>query len=319
MLPAEGVLHAAKRWLELLTRSTVDQASALIRSDPAYRDLSITQYGSGLDWLRQVGLLTEDEHGFGLTSNTRRLSPEDANRLLFGLSLQAAVPPWLADADALVLAPSELPQDALDVASSLGLTEEAALLCVRQIHGHADLAERSRVGAAGEVALIELLEDFRLGSTDYVAARHDGYGYDIGFTTGTEQWHLEVKTTTRRARLQIHLSRHEYEVMQLDPSWRLVVVGLDGQDVAAIATVSSDVLRDRAPVDASSLSRWESARHELVASDLHEGLGFITETTGSSSEQFLMTGHRPGSFGKYAWMPRDRGDNPNGPTTPPRV
>lgn len=297
MLPADGVLRAAQRWLRLFERSTFEQAVALVRSDPAYTDLSQTQYASALEWLRVVDLIVEAEHGPVLADVAQRLGIAGVNRLLFARALEHAGPPWLPDADMLVPDADELPADATDLAELLQLTPNEALLTVRQVHGHIDLAERARVGAAGELALIRTLETRWPGSARHVSLDDDGLGYDIEFTCEGTVWHLEVKSTTRRGRLTIHLSRHEHEVAELDPHWRLVVLGLDTDlQASVIATVASELVLARCPRDSSPAAKWESARHDLSPTDLRVGLPFL------SSLPSRPLGEDPTSF---AWMPRD--------------
>lgn len=58
------------------------------------------------------------------------------------------------------------------------------------------------------------------GSTRHVALTDDGLGYDLAFSCRGRTLHLEVKTTGRRGRLVLYLSRHEHEVALLDPDWR---------------------------------------------------------------------------------------------------
>lgn len=136
MLPADGIVRAAQRWLRLLERSTFPQAAALVRSDPAYTDLSQTQYASALEWLRAVGFIAETEHGPVLAPAAQRLDAAGANRLIFARALEQAAPPWLPDADTLVPDADELPADAANLAEVLGLTADEAFLSVRQVHGH---------------------------------------------------------------------------------------------------------------------------------------------------------------------------------------
>ena len=123
---------------------------------------------------------------------------QQLNQLLFERTLERSMPAWLADADFLVPDPGEVPQDAASLAEVLGLSEQASFLAIRNVHGHIDLAERARVGLAGERALIEFLECRWPGSTTHIAEANDGFGYDVLFRHGKEHWHLEVKTTIRR-------------------------------------------------------------------------------------------------------------------------
>ena len=91
-------------------------------------------------------------------------------------------------------------------ATTLNVSDDAALLTVAMVHGKIDLEQRAEVGAAGELRLVELLEEQWPGSTRHVALEHDGLD-DVAFTGAGATWHLEVKSTTRRGRLVVHLSR----------------------------------------------------------------------------------------------------------------
>lgn len=305
MLPGDGVLRAAHRWLRLLQTSTLPQAWGLIRADAAYTDLTPTQYASALDWLRTVRLLQSSDSGTQLAPAAAGLTDLGARQLLFGRSLESAAPAWLPDADALVRDSSELPQDAVDLAAALGLDDTAALLMVRQVHGRIDLAERARIGAVGEQGLAALLEQRWPGSTHHVALTDDGLGYDLAFTPGERTWHLEVKTTSRRGRLVLYMSRHEHEVALLDPDWRLVVVGLSGGGaLGALATARHHMLQGRAPQDRDSTARWESARHQLLPADLGPGLTFLGPPPESDKASMLYCGHS-GSSDPFMWMPLD--------------
>ena len=320
MLPGDGVLRAAYRWLRLLERSTLPQASALIRADAAYTDLSPTQYATALDWLRTVRLLQSSEAGARLAPAALGLTDTGARQLLFGRSLEAAAPAWLPDADALVRDPSELPQDAAELAAVLGLDDSAALLAVRQVHGRIDLAERARIGAEGEKGLAALLERRWPGSTRHVALTDDGLGYDLTFTADERTWHLEVKTTSRRGRLVLYLSRHEHEVALIDPDWRLVVVGLGGSGaLGALATARHQALQGRAPQDRDPVARWESARHQLLPADLQPGLAFLGPLELRDAGSLLCSGHL-GLADSFMWMPpRAEGARLNLPSPARRI
>jgi hypothetical protein len=306
MLPPDTVVRAATRWLRLLRASTLGQASSIIRADASYTDLTQTQYSSGLDWLRTLELVTEGLQGLALSAALRELPDEQISQLLFERILERSAPAWLLDADLLVPDAAELPQDASALAETLGLSDRVAFMSVRHVHGRVDLAERARVGLAGERALVELLERRWPGSTTHVAQTDDGFGYDVLFRHGNAHWHLEVKTTTRRGRLVVYLSRHEYDVSLLDPYWRLVVVGLDDQmRLQAVATVRHSELFDRAPRDVCADAKWQSASHQLTSRDLQQGFSFLNEPTIDpqiTAAQVLSerSSHMPNVF---AWMP----------------
>ena len=301
MLPPPGVLAAAYRWLRLLQRSSMDQASALIRADPHYTDLTPTQYATALDWLLTTGLVTDTATHRELSPRALGLPDNRLRELLFERTLIAAPPVWLADADTLVRDPSDLPQDVAELAAALGLGGTDAMLAVRRTHGRVDLEARQRVGAAGEAALIALLEHRWPGSTEHVSLEADGLGYDIAFTAAGVTWHLEVKTTSRRGRLVCFLSRNEYEVGLLDPAWRLVIVGLgEADDILALATADHRSLARRSPRDQDPATRWESVRYQLGPADLHPGLAFAAQPL--PADDVLRSGHA-GARAVHTWMP----------------
>jgi len=306
MFPPDTIVLAAARWLRLLRSSTLGQASGIITAGACYADLTQTQYASGLDWLRTLDLLAEGREGLELSTVARELPEEQVDQLLFQRILERVAPAWLADADLLVPDPGELPQDAAGLASRLGLSEGAAFVSIKHLHGRLDLGERARVGAAGERAFVELLESSWPGSSTHVALTDDGFGYDIVFRHRGRQWHLEVKSTTRRGRLVIYLSRHEHEVGIHDPDWRLVVVGLDSQlRLQAVATARHSELLGRAPSDLCTEARWQSVSHEMVSRDLQRGCSFLDEPTRDPNliaNQFLVNGgcQTPSMF---TWMP----------------
>jgi hypothetical protein len=309
MFPAEAIARAASRWLRLLQYSTLSQASSIIRADSAYTDLTQTQYALGLDLLMDLNLINHaTPGGASISSEIKELPGELRDQLLFERTLEMASPSWLSDADLLVPDSDEVPQDAVGLAHALNLTEPAAFLGIRRVHGRIDLAERARVGLAGENALVALLERRWPRSTTHVSATDDGFGYDIAFQHEERQWHLEVKSTTRRGRLRLYLSRHEHEVGLRDPYWRLVVVGLDDQlQLKVITTVRHSQLFSRAPRDAYAEARWQSASHELTANDLELGFSFlnipdILEDSGADP------GRRTGALESgqgFAWMLKD--------------
>jgi len=303
MLPAEGVLRAGQRWLNLLRRSTVLQASALIKADGRYTDLTTTQYATALDWLVETGLVTQASTGLRLASALQGLDEQGIGAMLFERSLAELDPAWLPDADVLLRGPDDLPADAMALTELFGVEDSAALLIVRQLHGKVDQAARTEVGLAGELALVELLESRWPGSVRHVALTDDGFGYDIDFRPALT-YHLEVKTTNRRGRLTVYLSRHEHEVALLDPAWRLVVVGLaaDGQ-LSALATVRHELLAARSPYDQDTFARWESVRHQLRPDDLRLGLAFLDKAELADDDLLANGRATTGSDGVFAWMP----------------
>ena len=203
----------------------------------------------------------------------RDLPSDEIRQLLLERVLEYSVPAWLKDADVLITAPDEIPQDAESLAEALKLKSETAFLAIGNARGKVNTAEMSRIGLAGELAVVGLLESEWPGSTFHVSQVSDGFGYDVVFRHENVDWHLEVKATTRRGRLLIHLSRHEYEVGQYDPNWRLLAVGLNGEmQIEAVATVKHADLWRRAPRDVCTEAKWESAVHDIASKDLHRGI-----------------------------------------------
>jgi hypothetical protein len=306
MLPADAIVRAAARWLRILRTSSLDQGWGLIRADSSYTDLTQTQYASALEWLRDLELVAAGSDGVELAVAVKTLPQAQSNQLLFERSLELAAPAWLPDADILIPDASELPQDAAGLAETLGLSDNVALLSVRHIQSRIDLAQRAQVGLAGELALIHFLDNCWPGSTVHIARDNDGFGYDVLFRPGNVEWHLEVKSTTRRGRLVIYLSRHEHEVAMHDSKWRLIVVGLDDQlRLQAIATVRYPQIVDRAPRDVCSEASWQSTSHQLTTTDLEYGLSFLEASltdANSFTGQFPQR-RNPPSHGGFAWMP----------------
>src|SRR5262245_44362736 len=124
MLPAETVIRAAARWLSLLRFSNVAQASSIIRADPAYTDLTLTHYGSALEWIRALDFLDKGSDGLELEHSLRALPDPQVHQLFFERLLARETPPWLTDSDLLVTDAGEIPQDAAAVAETLGLGDE---------------------------------------------------------------------------------------------------------------------------------------------------------------------------------------------------
>lgn len=294
MRPSDQVLVASVRWLDLLRRNNLSQAWALIGNDPRFGDLSRTQYHAALEWLLERGLAVGRAGTIALGARALSIPPDEVGAEILAEVLGLAPPLWILDADELIREATDLPQDAEDLAGAIGLTSVNSLRAIRRAKRKVDLELRQRIGAQGELALLHCLEDRWPGSTAHVASVDDSAGYDIAVTLPGGSTHLEVKSTSRRGRLVIYVSRHEFETAQLDPAWRLVVVGLDSSDrLAALATLKFGTLQSRAPTDSDSLGSWESARFVLGGDDLEVGFRPIGER-----EQLLGN-----SAAEYAWMP----------------
>lgn len=305
MLPPDSVVRAARRWLSLLRSGTLSNAALLIQSDANYTDLTATQYASALEWLQAIGAAVPGPGGLVLTPALRQLPEVMARQSIFESALSVSPPAWLADADVLVPNADALPQDADVLAAALDLSADDALRSVLRVQSRVDLAARARIGAAGEQALVALLEDQWPGSTVHVAATDDSAGYDILLEARGSEWHLEVKSTARRGKLVVYLSRHEHEVARADPRWRLVVVGLNSQlDAAALATVRYQQLAERTPSDKCPDSRWQSVAHRLQRPDLEPGLSFLglrAPSHATATEQLLTCGRS--ATDSFDWLP----------------
>lgn len=281
MLLAETIAEAARRWIALLRTSAFPQASALIRADARYIDLTKTQYSTALDWLTVQKFVRAGENGLELNPRFALRTPAQMNQVLFERILETSDLPWLADADSLIPDASELPQDAAKIGAMLGLSDMCAFLTVRQIHGRIDLEKRALTGAAGEKALMAFLELRWPGAASHVAESNDGFGYDIAFFHSGVEWHLEVKSSVRRGRLTVYLSRHEFEVGRSDPNWRLIIVGLTPDlRMHSLSTAPFPAVVCRAPADSCFESKWQSASFQLPAEELVKGLDFVDELRG---------------------------------------
>jgi len=307
MVLPNAIVVALGRWLRLLRSSSFAKASEIIRVSAAFSDLTLTQYASALELAKHLQLVVSGPEGLQLAEGIRNTADDQVGQKVFRVLLEQSSPLWLADADSLVPTPTDLPQDALALAEQLGIHEMEAFAVVKQLYGKIDLEQRSRVGAAGEKALVAFLEERWPGSTEHIALTDDGFGYDVLFRHNSSEWHLEVKSTLRRGRLVVHLSRQEYEVGKLDPCWRLVVVGLDNDlRLRAIATARNlDVLR-RAPLDTCHEVRWRAASHQLNSQDLEPGIPFVlNQWTGEDDLPNAQSGtsENPCASHEFSWMP----------------
>ncbi|MFF0671674.1 protein NO VEIN domain-containing protein [Streptomyces tendae] len=151
-----------------------------------------------------------------------------------------------------------------------------------------DTAERSRIGSAGELALLELLTGSAQGRVEHVAAWSDGHGYDIFVDARQGHAHLEVKTTVRTGRLTIYISRHEYETMLRDPAWELVTVRLNRQlKLMAVAAVPRAWIAANVPSDRTALGRWESCRFDIPPEVPVPGIPSLSEMLVESAPEVL--------------------------------
>ena len=253
-VPPEPVLRAAHRWLERLPVSGLARCRALFTTHGDFSDLTPTQYDAAYSWLGEAGLL--HAHAEADTPSER----------LFDAAVLGGDTPWFRDADRLVRSPDELPEDARRAAQTLGLSDSEAWARICALWSKVDVTERARVGDAGERALINLLKASTVARIEHVSTVTDTRGFDIAVRSEAGDLHLEVKATTRRGRLAVYLSRHEYLTMLHDPSWHLVVIRLDdGLQAAAVASVPRSWIDEHIPINRGDFGRWESCRLDIPA------------------------------------------------------
>ena len=296
-----SAFKAARRWVELLRVSSFESAWTLLRSESRYADLSRTQYWAGLDLLSSSGLVSKDTRSLG---ELGVIPVDELCSLLYRSVIEADPPAWLPDSDILINDPGELPNDAVDAAVALGLDKSVLLGSIRAAHGKVDTSARQEVGLIGEQLLVRLLEAEWPGSTAHVSLVDDGAGYDVMFSAFGCELHLEIKTTTRRGRLVIFLSRNEHEVALRDPKWRLVVVGLaEDRSVGAIASIDYMKLATIAPVDQALAAQWQSVRCEIGGNQTQPGipgLPPIEMEASAHSVSPLVEGVVPGA--NFGWL-----------------
>lgn len=264
-VPPEPILRAAARWLDLLPSSGEERTRALLATSERYRDLSPTQYETGLRWLTAARLLV-----YGAQSEASQLRPEIR---IYRAAVESAE--WFEDADLLVRDPAELPLDAVGAADALQLTSEEAYLHLRSEWTKVDTSRREEVGRVGEAELAALLERSAKPDVDvdHVALRTDAFGYDIAVRHPGGELHLEVKSSTRKTRSTFYLSRNEYRVSLADSTWVLVLVHLDSElRMRSIDTVVTAWIAKAAPSDEDPYARWESARFDPQTREIIPGL-----------------------------------------------
>jgi hypothetical protein len=289
----------------------------LLHADSRYLDFSSTQYAGALAWLIDIEVIARNGRHLELRPSLKGLTSAELRDAAFRAGLEASEPAWLRDADLLVRSTSELPSDATKLSTVLEVVASDALVAVRQVCGKIDLETRAKVGLAGERGVVKALNEAWPGAAQHVALESDGLGYDVSATAGDVTWHLEIKSTTRRGRLILYLSRQEFEMGKLDPRWQLVVAGLGlGNQLAALATVRRSVLSERAPVDQDPASRWETARYELGPSDLKRGLDFLPPGPSSTPPEVkALLENGSAAEDQFEWMP-PRCDEPQASPSP---
>lgn len=279
VLPPDGIVLAARRWLRLFSRGwEAEPAAHLLLQDAQYTDLSKNQYAGAYDWLKTLGLVPADGEpppaSLGVSED---FTPE---LVLFRAVIIKQPPIWLLNADTLIRSPADLPEDARAMAGVLELGDTDTFAAVRQAHAKVDLARRAEVGAAGEEALVDLLEEAWPGACRHVSPCDDSLGFDIELAVRERTWKLEVKSTTRRGSLRVYLSRNEFETARVREGWRLVVVWLDRDlRIAGLATVPTAWITDVVPRDPTAWGRWESVALSLGPGQLEPGLSFVAKDT----------------------------------------
>lgn len=260
-VPPDPILRASVRWLEKLPANGRARCRSLFTTHAEYSDISPTQYDAAYRWLEEAGLLDGSDDAL------------PAGQRVFQAVLLTGGAPWFPDADLHVREPAELPIDAVRAAAALGLSDLQAYEEIHAIWGKVDAAERSRIGAAGESALVDLLASSTAARIEHVAAHSDGYGYDIAVLADRCSLHIEAKATTRRNRLTFYLSRREYEVMRYDPLWQLVVLQLtDHLEINAVGSVAGSWIEAQTPEDQGLHGRWESCRIDIPPEQVVNGI-----------------------------------------------
>ena len=280
------------------------QGWLILRSDPEYADLSQGQYQAALELLKNIGVLVNQSQSWILAAKFRVLPSAQVGQIIFENIIELPAPPWLPDSDLLLSDPSDLPEDAASLAASFGLDDAESFGAIQNVHARIDLVRRKEIGDAGEQELLRFLEENWPGSTVHVARISDGFGYDIAFGHGGCEWHFEVKSTMRRGRMNIYLSRNEFEKSRHDPTWRLIIAGLDQSlKLIAIATLRAGHFEMYAPSDSSGKAKWQSAAFEIAEDCLLRGVCLDDarpdQATLAGSMQ-LTSGHAETWFG---WLP----------------
>jgi hypothetical protein len=297
------VLLAAARWAQLLQRSTVTQAGALLKGRPEFADLTTTQYAAGLQLLAEIEAIGEQRPGEVLLhTGWKHLSREVIASRLLGEVLAGRPPAWLMNADD-VETLKDLPEDVRGIGNVLGVPEPTLAETVGHAWSKVDVAQREQLGLAGEFALAGALSSAGV-SVDHISLRSDAEGYDLDARVGQTRWQLEVKSTSRRGRLLVYLSRHEFETGLRSHNWKLVVAGLDSQSrLRAVAEVGRSTIAQLVPTDQDTRGRWDAVRLSLRAADVSRGLSFLPSirlADGEAKDLILGSDDRPDYF---AWMP----------------
>lgn len=246
------------RWLELIPESGEQRARAILESSRDFADLTPTQYGEALEWIRRLSL--------------HQMLPTGKMRILETI-LSNVVPAWLPDADVLIQSVDELPEDVLGVSLALELDSTQALASIRRASGKVNLERRAQIGRTGESEAVRLVSSVPQIEVEHVAVFDDSFGYDIEVNVGGSTFHLEVKATVRENRKLIYLSRNEFETSLVDSTWRLILLTLGPNgNATGIYSVDRDWLEKLAPRDCGPEAHWQSARYEVPSDAITRGI-----------------------------------------------
>lgn len=273
-IPPDSILRGAVRWLERIPSHGIARTRSLLVTNPRLSDLTPTQYETALQWLMRAGLLTGDA--------------SDAPAAVRVYAKAVAEAAWFQDADLHVRDPGELPEDALIAAEALSLDPTDAFQHLVTSWGKVDTDLRERIGAAGEAALVDLLKESVNAEIEHVSQWSDGMGYDVTVTADDFSSHLEVKSSTRRGRLTIYLSRNEFEVMRRDANWTLVALTLSSDlNLVDIRTVRSTWLSTAAPQDIGSGGRWQACRFDVPTEQTMPGIPALNAVLQANASPIL--------------------------------
>lgn len=280
-IPPRATVSAISRWVELIPYYGVEGARVRLGSMNRYQDLSLTQYGAALEYMYQVGILGE---GFVLRDPAQ----------LFEQILVESNCVWVQDADVLVRSEAEIPEEGLAVGEALGLAPRQCYLGVKRAYSRVDSQRLKEIGDLGELAVLSLLELRDNFVVDRVASWSDSHGYDIEIQGGTTPIALEIKTTFRSNRKQFYLSRNEYEVMDVHPSWHLVYVVLDrGSAPVFLGCVDNQWIQSVSPRDCGGArgSRWATARYEVPDEFVTPGIPVVGPFVKGNGSKLLSEGY----------------------------
>lgn len=288
-LPSAHRLRAAYRAAQAIRDQTVSVAAARASYLRLPTDLvfDVDDLVAGERLLLDVGLLSDG--GGHLQGNVRlgtlaELYEDEALTTLLALVLGERPPLWLRTAAA---SPAGLDTELIPAEASTVLgtlvpdpqLREALLLAAAE---RIDARELSEAGAAGEEAVVAACRDELhdaqrpdlAGDVQRVSLISDRLGYDVVAPTldGSSR-RLEVKTTRRKARLEVFISRNEATVGLRDVAWALVFCRLgDGGEVEIVGWCRGECLEPLLPENRHARGRWASTAITLAPEELRPGL-----------------------------------------------